>query len=1031
MKKTINIVSFLICLISLLSHNYVLGEQKETNVVVRGVVLDENKQPLIGATVVGDGTNGTSTNIKGEYQLTVHPNSVIEFQFLGYIAQKINVGTRTRIDVQMEIEGEVVDEVVVIGYGSVRKSDLTGSVTSVKMSDINDIPTSSIDQALQGRIAGADIMSTSGEPGAATSIRIRGTRSITASNEPLIVVDGVIDGVHDINDISPADIQSVSILKDASSTAIYGARGSNGVIVITTKQGRGAMDKTNISFKADFGFSQLPRGLDIMNAAELAQFKNDEALFSTANDNGEIDINTPQSKYPYANPAAKGVGTDWIDEITRLAPYQNYDISVSGKSKKSSYYSSFGYNNTRGIIDNSGLKRYTFRFNADRTFAKWLKSGLRLSYTYHDEDKNLASIGGTKYWESAIYLSPMLDASSDFNDLWDSGRMFTSPIARINMNLDNNRKTTTNNTIYAELAPVKGLKLRSQFSLKTYNRNTYRYSPGNLPGNSQEVGGSATREEWHDMRLSNENTISYNYKSESGHAFDILAGFTVESYFGNNFYLFGRGYTLDELTWNNMGAIPDKQNISLSTSRTEKNNMSVLGRLNYNYKGRYYFTATARYDGASNFAANNKWGLFPSVALKWNVHNEAFMKSVDWVDELAVRLSAGRSGNDAISSYRSLATMGNTTNGYLFDSSQPVAFYPSRLASKDLTWETTDMYNVALDLSIFKNKVRVTAEAYSVYTNDLLLTVQTPTHTGFSNRYANAGITKNKGFELSIETRNITKPKFSWSTSFTLSHNTQTVVDIASEDFVAAYTSPSIAGTSFMMYGYVKDYPLNALWGFRSAGTWKNKDEIDRNKHTHTYASGRESVGYTKYIDTNNDGVLNQSDLVYLGSADPYLYGGIQNTFYINKLTVGVYFNYSLGGKIYNISEIYMGSGSPYTNQYSYMGDAWHPVRNPYSDIPRAGAADGIPSDRMVHDATYLRLKNISVGYTFDMRKVAKGIIRDMKLSVSGENLYLWKRYNGFDPDVSSNSSNSTLRRVDIGAYPKPRTVIFSLQIRY
>lgn len=341
------------------------------------------------------------------------------------------------------------------------------------------------------------------------------------------------------------------------------------------------------------------------------------------------------------------------------------------------------------------------------------------------------------------------------------------------------------------------------------------------------------------------------------------------------------------------------------------------------------------------------------------------------------------------------------------------------------------MYNAALDFAVLDNRIKFTVEAYMSKTKDLLLTVQRPTQSGYSNRFMNVGKTSNKGIEIAIESYNISKPKFTWSTSFTLSHNSQMVDNIGSEDFVVTYESYN---PKYMMYGYVSDYPLNALWGFRYAGTWKNNAEIERNKTTKGYVSAGNnfySPGAPRYLDINHDGILNKQDLVYLGQADPDIYGGLQNTFKIHGFTIGVYFNYSIGGKIYNISEQWMGNNSPSTNQYRYMLKAWHPLRNPDSDIPRAYSGDGLASDRLVHDATFLRLKNVSVSYTFDLRKATGNVLKSLTLSASGDNLCLWKKYNGFDPEVSSESSNSALRRLDVGAYPKSRTIIFSLQLRY
>lgn len=330
---------------------------------------------------------------------------------------------------------------------------------------------------------------------------------------------------------------------------------------------------------------------------------------------------------------------------------------------------------------------------------------------------------------------------------------------------------------------------------------------------------------------------------------------------------------------------------------------------------------------------------------------------------------------------------------------------------------------------MFKGRLNLTAEIYSSKTSDLLLYVQEPTQTGYSSRLTNIGRTSNKGIELSIESMNIAKKNFQWSTNFTISHNAQKVEDIGSEDFVTAYSSPG--NNPYMMYGYVKGYPLNSLWGFKYGGTWKSQDEIDRNKVTKTYVNTGNVVGGARYYDIDHNGVLDQQDLIYQGNADPYIYGGLQNNFYWKGLKLGVYFTYSLGGKIYNYSEFYM-AGSTFTNQYRYMSNAWHPVRNPNSDIPRAGAKTdaALASDFMIHDASYLRLKNINLSYTLDLHKT-RVPVKDVTFTVSGENLYLWKKYNGFDPDVSSSGTSSTLRRLDIGAYPKARTVIFSIQVRY
>ena len=1029
MKSSVRVISLVAFLMLFAAYAMPAIAQQQT-VTVSGTVLDPDGKPLNGATVaVHNGTQGTITNADGKFTLKVKTTDKLEFSYLGYKTQVHNIGTRTNFKVQMESdESTNIEDVVVIGYGSVAKKDLTGSVASVKMNDIKDVPVLSVDNALQGRIAGADFLSTTGEPGSTTSIRIRGTRSINASNEPLIVVDGVMDAIHDLNDINSDDIASISVLKDASSTAIYGSRGANGVILITTKQGLGTKGKTNVTFKADMGFSQLPRQLDIMNASEFAQYRNDYASFGGDANHPDVGQDTPLSGSVYPDPFSLGEGTNWIKEITRTALYMNYALSLSGTSDKSSYYASFSYNDTDGIIQDSGQKRFTGSINLNRQLFKWLKVGYIGRYTWRHNDQNKATIGGTNWWSGAQYLSPLLKPTDTYNPLYYNGQKINTPRALIDQNTYYLERHSTNHTFTALVQPVKNFEIKSTFSYYLYQRHTYRYYPGTLPMKAENEGGEAYRAEWDEQSFSSETTATYKLE-KNDHKFDIMGGFSAYSFTSHDFNLSGKGYMDDAIMWNNMNAVLDKETYSAGTAYSKSTKMSVFARANYNYGSRYYLTVTGRYDGASNFASNNKWAFFPSAALKWNVANENFMKDVRWIDELSIRLSAGISGNDAISTYRSLAALSSTTGGYLFDGSQPVAFYRSRLDSPDLTWEKTTSYNLGIDWSMFNDRLKITAEAYMSKTTDLLMSLAVASQTGYTSRWTNIGGTSNKGIELTIESQNIVRPNFHWSTTLTLSHNKQMVDDIGSEEFISAYDSPG--NNPYMMYGYVKGYPLNSLWGFKYGGTWKNAQEREENTVTKTYATTTNVDGGPRYYDINHDGVLSKEDLVYQGNADPVLYGGLQNTFYIYGFRLSVYFAYSLGGKIYNYSEIYM-AGSQFTNQYRYMANAWHPVRNPNSDIPRAGAKTdaALPSDFMIHDASYLRLKNVSVSYTFDLRKKCSWL-RDITLSVSGENLYLWKKYNGFDPDVSSEGTSSTLRRMDLGAYPKPRTIIFSLQVRY
>ena len=1001
-------------------------------VTVRGHVVDESGEVMAGAFVMAkpspDGAvrATVSTDSNGVFAIECEPTDILIAIFMGYDNEVVQIPPTGEIQIVMHPSAaSVLNEAVVVGYGSVARSDLTGSVANVNMGDIRNAAVTSIDQALQGRVAGADILSTSGDPDATTSIRIRGTRSINASNDPLIVVDGVLDAVSDLNDINPSDIASISILKDASSTAIYGARGANGVILITTKE---ASEGGSISVTAKFtgGVSMLPSKLDIMDATQFSNYLNEEAQLSGVYPN--VTTETPLSEARIKDPLSKGKGTDWIEEICRVAPYHGEQLSASGSISTVKYYASFNHYDNRGIIKNSGVRNMVARFNASADVLKWLNVGAKINYTYRITDENLAQIGGTNIYHSAVYLSPLIAPDAITNPLSTSGAKITMPTYQVSENTRKTLRSMFTVVGTAEAKINKELKFRTQASFFRFDRNKFQYDPSTLPTRMDGLGGKAGRQYYSENKFNWDNTLTWNHKFGKKHSLTAMAGSAYYSYINTGLSLTGQGYLVDEVMWKDMDAVQDKNTYVAGSGDMDRHSLSFFTRLNYDYNKRYYLTVTARGDGASNFAANKKWGFFPSAAFRWNIHNEAFLHNAVWIDELSLKLSYGRSGNDAISTYRSLPAMTSVTTGYLFSGTQPVAYYPSRLASPDLSWEKTDLLNAAVTGAFFNNRLNITAEAYYARTSDLLLDVQVANQTGYSSRLANIGVTTNKGLELSIESRNIVTSGFVWTSAFSISHNVQRVEDIGGENYIIAYAAPS---SGYMMYGYVKGFPLNALWGFQSAGVWHNQEEIERNKTTHSVATigGSTQLGYPIYVDQNHDGVLDSEDLTYLGNADPYIYGGLQNTFRIGKFTLGAYLVYSLGGKIYNFAELYM-SGSRRANQYTYMVNAWHPEKNPQSNLPRAGILnDGdVHSTRQLHDASYLRLKTLSISYAWNIRKK---YLRDITFTVSGENLFLLKAYNGFDPDVSTSSEGSTIRRMDLGAYPKARTIMASIQFRY
>jgi len=1006
------------------------------SVNVSGRVADESGVPLPGATVSVEGTTtGTVTGGNGDFSLKVSSeDAVLLFESMGYKTVKMKVGKQRRFEIVLEEDTTFLDEVVVIGFGEQKKTDLTGSVATVKMTDVENAPTLAVDQAMQGRVAGADIVSVSGDPNEGTSIRIRGARSITAGNEPLIVVDGVMNAVQDLGELNSADIESISVLKDASSTAIYGAQGANGVIIVTTKAGSTVQTKATVTATAKLGFSSLARSLDVMNAQEFATYNNDRIDFSKSS-TGMVYPATPSYTSKYADPEALGEGTDWVKAITRVAPFMEYALSVAGNNKKTNYFGSVSYADDEGIVLDSGNRRFTGRLNLSHRFADWIKLEYNVSALYRIANNNKANIGGSSIWSGAVYISPLLGTDSEVNDLYNygQGQPFNNPYLSI-VQSTNQRKTVSNtHTIALELTPIKGLVIKSRNTWYQYNSDLYKYLPGTLPARRLAAsGGEVTRNTSAITQLNSDNTITYKTDFGKNHHLDVMGGMSVY-YKGYEVHqIVGKGMLVDDLTWNNLSAIGDKDNYTITSSESEVKRMSFMGRVNYNYKKRYYLTFTGRADGSSNFAANNKWGFFPSAAFKWNAGNEPWIKRTRVFQELALRLSAGRTGNDALSPYKSLQQLSASTSGYLLGDGQATYYYPSRLDSPNLTWEKTDLYNAALDVAVLKGRLKFTLEGYLANTHDLLLDVQKAQQTGYSRYTQNLGRTSNKGVEFSLSTKNIVTKNFSWTTDFTISHNKQMVEDIGGESEVVAMNDPN---KGYMIYGYRAGYPLNSLWGFQYGGVWHNTEEVEENDITHQYVdfyAKPYKAGRPRYVDQDHNGILDNQDLVFLGDADPIVYGGLQNNFHIFGFDLGVFFSYSVGGSIYNYSEFFM-AGTYCSNQYRYMLNGWHPYRNPNSDIPAAGASgySMLPSNFMVHDASFLRLKTVSLSYTFEMKKVKW--MQSIRLGISADNIYLWTGYNGFDPDVSSKveDQESTIRRADIGAYPRPRKIVGLIQIKF
>ena len=1001
---------------------------------VTGKVTDEKGEPMPGVGVVDKNNpkNGTITDLDGLYKIKIAKDGFLEFSFISYENVLMPVDGKKVVNVKMNPSMEQLEKVVVIGYGTSKKSDLTGAVSVVDADDLTKSPITSVAQALQGRVAGAEFMSTTGEPGESANILVRGSRSIEAGNKPLIVLDGVPDAVSDLSEINPSDIVSISVLKDVSSTAIYGSRGANGVILITTEtpEKEGA-PKYSVNLKASAGVSQIASRLDILDASEYVQWRN------MVSKQQHIDEGNDVTKWkPSEDPSEYGKGTDWVDELSQTGVYQDYHLSLKGGNKDTRYSVSFGYHDNKGVVKSSGFTRYSGLAWIDSKLTKKLRWGMRVNYTHQDVDRTTAAIGGTNT-SAAIFLSPLLTVDDTWNQYGDNsssgGAVFNNPAMSAAEATNVAQKDATSFSPWLQYTIVKNLVAKTKFTYSYKNDFSGYYSPSYLPvAAANKTGGSASRSDWKQQKYLSETTVTYN-KKKRGHSIETLLGFTAEKTVTDNAAMSGSGYVDDHLKYHNMAAVLKQENLSVSSYHNIKTSMSVLGRVNYSYKRRYYATLTMRADGASNFAVGKKWGFFPAAAFRWSVSNEEWLKDAHWLNDLSVRLSAGRSGNDAVASYLSLATLKAATTDWLFGTSRELVYAPSKLENSNLTWETTDSYNLGINFAVLNSRIVLEADAYVSVTKDLLLSMKDSQTTGFSTYFTNTGSTRNVGVEATLTTQNVRNRNFAWTSMLTVSHNRQMVIDVGNDgEIVPRFNNPR--NTSQYMYGYKNGYPVNAIWGYKYAGVWHNQAEIDRNNLTRTYVShikdgaNGTNVGRAKFVDVNNDALLDLNDMVYLGTGDPIIYGGFQNDFTIYKnLNISFYFAYSLGGKMYNLSELYMGSTTTSYNKYRYILGAWDEELRPDSNIPKAGYNDTFASDRQVHDASFLRLKNVSVSYDIHFKKKkVKKYIRSMTVGLSGENLFLWKNYNGFDPDVST-----SLYRLDNGSFPRPRTFVFNLSMNF
>ncbi|SEJ50237.1 TonB-linked outer membrane protein, SusC/RagA family [Dyadobacter koreensis] len=992
-----------------------------------GKVLDETGAGLPGVSVVVKGTQtGTTTNTDGEFKLDIPDNAapILIFSFVGYTTQEVPVGNQNMLTINMAPEDKSLQEVVVVGYGQVRKTDLTGSVTTIAVDEIKKVAVTSMDQALQGRAAGVQITQNSGAPGGATTIRIRGGNSIQGDNEPLYVIDGIPfknessnsgSSFNVLSTLNPSDIESMAILKDASSTAIYGSRGANGVVIITTKRGKSG--KSTINLDAYYGVQQVRRKYPVMNAREYAAFVND------ANTNeGRNPVYTPQQVEAF------GEGTDWQDEIFRSAPMYNYQLSMSGGDEKTQYAISGGYFKQKGIVTNSDFDRYSFRVNLDRKLTNKIKVGnsLTVNRTLSNQSRSDGSLGSAGLVTIAALQFPSILPvyNPDGTYLMNNPALnFTAdnPVALAKENKNKNTAYRIFGNVFGEYQIIDGLSLKVVLGIDGIIQKQDSYLPRSVSsGLSQGGVGSINNNQ--SITWLNENLLTYTKTFNKIHNLTALVGYTQQVNRTENNYAASRNFVNDNLGTGNLGAgsvalVPSS---GIGTWGLE----SYLGRINYGLNDKYLLTASFRADGSSRFGANKRYGFFPSMALAWRASEENFIKHVKSISDLKIRATVGRTGNqDGIGNYPAYSLL--STQNYVLGNVVSTGIGPNQIANPDLSWETTTQSDVGVDLGLFGNRVTVTADAYLKRTKDLLLNVTIPSSSGFSNAIKNLGKVENKGIELSISSHNI-DGAFKWNTDFNYAINRNKVLDIGGAPQIFAGDVANIAQN--VSSGIIRvGEPLGSFYGYVTDGLYQSADELA----ALTDASARKP-GDRRYKDLNGDKKIDDNDRTIIGRAQPKFIGGISNTFSYKGLDLTVFFQGVYGNKILNANRFELEYLNGTTNQDRDMLNRWTPT-NTNTDIPRASTtrpANRI-STRQIEDGSYLRLKNIQLAYNLPSSVTKSLHVQGIRFYVTAQNYVTWTKYSGYDPEVNRFGQDSRSQGFDYASYPAAKTLIFGLNVSF
>lgn len=1037
---------------------------------VKGVVLDKSGEPLIGATVQekGNTANGTATDFDGNFTITVKSaKAVLVVSFVGMTTQEVPLNGRTNVTVTLEENSEILDEVVVVGYGTQRKSDITGSVASISEDQMKQTIVTNADQMLQGKVAGVQVTQNSGAPGGATSVRIRGASSLNSSNEPLYVIDGVpmsgsnsVQGfdwmggsngqttVNPIAAIAPSDIVSIDVLKDASACAIYGAAGANGVVLVTTR--RGSAGRSNITYDGYVAWQQVAKKLDMMDLREYAQYQQ-QLLADGVLNSGNFDDT-------YSDISLLGKGTDWQDEIFRTAFMQNHQLSMTGGNDKTVYAMSGGWMKQEGTIIGSDFTRFNTRFNIDNNFTSWLKVGGALAYTRTDETitRNDGSDGVIM---QAMTMMPSVPVR-DFEGNWAgpntvNGASTWNPVALALMTNNTLLRQKVNGNFYVSADFLKHFTFRAEYAFDASQNQNKSFIPTYKFGLvSNDVNQMMQREE-HNFFWMQKDYITYNQKFLDKHDVTVMAGFEASKGSWNGTTLIKQNFSSDNI--HIMGE--DGTFVSNTGWADSNSSASVFARLNYGFDNRYLLTATVRRDGSSKFGSNNKWGTFPSVALAWRAQQEKFLQDVTWLDNLKLRLGYGKVGNSNINTYlygsalQTMLTPGGT------------AYIPSNLSNPDLKWEASEQWNAGIDFAAFNNRLEITVDAYHKQTQDLLMQVFTPSHIGSSdlgtinNPWANIGKTRNVGVDLQINARPVITKDFRWNAALTLSHNRNKIVAL-NDDSQRIYGNVDWYAPFQTVTMFAVGQPMGVFYGYETEGLFENEADIVGHA-TQTGGSAPYSnkidkvsgawIGDLKFVDQNGDGVINDEDQKVIGDPNPDFTFGFTNTFTFKDFELNIGLTGQVGGDILNWARYRTeGLSSIWDSQAVSVLDRAQAVKidpnggDDISNLQLAPGHNGIPrfsnldsngnqrmSDRWIEDATYLRIQNISLSYNLPTKWAKKAFIQNAKLYVNVQNVYTFTKYSGYDPEIGAFNQSSLLQNIDRGRYPTPRTYTLGLNLSF